>query len=597
MIISFTNVIGAIRSLGEAAQVITTNLKMWLGFETSETLGREEVVDGDFPTETNWVLSSASISNNKCTMTSVGGASTYFYQSGLNLTQDKPYNISFKATRISGDTDLTFNRASGNNVSGAPTISNTDEYSFNFTPSQDENGFGLKRFSGGSGAVWEIENFSVKELTQFTPDKSGNNNVGELFTGKALEFNGAGDYVDVDGFQMTGTNATFAFWFNSNDTLGRFFDTLSDSDNRLILSFNNNQISILDHSVSWFNFGSVLTNVWNRCVITINGTTAKCFVNGVQLGADKTISTIDMSSNTDAAIGSHVFGTQAYFDGSLSDFQIYNAVWSTDDITYDYANPQNLVTDRSGTSIELTNLKGYWHLSEGAGSIAYDSSGEGNNGTINGATYEPAQPRIPQLGMMNWSKPTIGSDVVTLIPDPNNTSQDILGNAVRDRLNSFNLDGSGYAEVADDDSINPTTEITVQCWIQSNTESDRGLVAKWKNPSAKDYMLYKLESNFRFYIGVNFGTSDTIPTSGWVNIAGTYDGSNIKTYINGTLSTTTALTGLIPNNSNTLDIGRYNEVNGTPYSERISDVLLYDIALDADEVENNYNAGLSAHTN
>ena len=48
MIISFTNVIGAIRSLGEAAQVITTNLKMWLGFETSETLGREEVTNGDY---------------------------------------------------------------------------------------------------------------------------------------------------------------------------------------------------------------------------------------------------------------------------------------------------------------------------------------------------------------------------------------------------------------------------------------------------------------------------------------------------------------------------------------------------------------------
>ena len=110
-------------------------------------------------------------------------------------------------------------------------------------------------------------------------------------------------------------------------------------------------------------------------------------------------------------------------------------------------------------------------------------------------------------------------------------------------------------------------------------------------------MLYKLTSNFRFYIGGNFGQSDTIPTSGWVNIAGTYDGSNIKTYINGVLSTTTVLTGSIPNNSNTLDIGRYNEANGTPYSERISDVLLYDTALDADEIENNYNAGLSAHTN
>ena len=133
----------------------------------------------------------------------------------------------------------------------------------------------------------------------------------------------------------------------------------------LFLSFHNNQISILDDTLSWFNFGSVTTSVWNRCVITIKGTTAKCFVNGVQLGVDKTISTIDLSLNTDAAIGSHVFGTQSYFDGSLSDFQIYDKVWFPDDITYDYANPQNLVTDRDGTSIGLSNLKGYWHLSEG----------------------------------------------------------------------------------------------------------------------------------------------------------------------------------------------------------------------------------------
>ena len=79
MIITFTNVIGAIRT---AFSVVRSGLKMWLGFETSETLGREEVIDGDFPTETNWVLSSASISDNKCTMTSVGGASTIIsYQS------------------------------------------------------------------------------------------------------------------------------------------------------------------------------------------------------------------------------------------------------------------------------------------------------------------------------------------------------------------------------------------------------------------------------------------------------------------------------------------------------------------------------------
>jgi hypothetical protein len=42
------NTISSFRSALAAAEVITTNLKMWLGFETSETLGREEVVNGDF---------------------------------------------------------------------------------------------------------------------------------------------------------------------------------------------------------------------------------------------------------------------------------------------------------------------------------------------------------------------------------------------------------------------------------------------------------------------------------------------------------------------------------------------------------------------
>ena len=51
MIITFTNVIGAIRNA--ISSVITTNLKMRLGFATSETLGREEVVDGGFSNQSN----------------------------------------------------------------------------------------------------------------------------------------------------------------------------------------------------------------------------------------------------------------------------------------------------------------------------------------------------------------------------------------------------------------------------------------------------------------------------------------------------------------------------------------------------------------
>jgi len=595
MIISFTNVIGAIRSLGEAAQVITTNLKMWLGFETSETLGREEVVNGDFATDSDWAEGAGwdiDEANNRITRTAQSGSTSA--SQNISFVSGKSYSITYTLDVSAGSFLI---RLGGDGVLDTTARSVSNTYTEVVTASGNYTTLNLRAFNGTFAG--SISNVSVRELTQITPDKSGNNNVGELFTGKALDFDGAGDYVDVSGFSMSGNNATFAFWayIRDNARADYFFDFQS-STTRFILGFGQASQKLAVYSGGWQDFGDPPQDQWVRIVLTVKGTIAKCFVDGVQLGTDKTISTYDFSSATTTHIGARYTPetNPKWYDGILSDFQVYDKVWLTDDVAYDYANPQNLVTDRDNTTIALSNLKAYWAMSEGAGSLTYDSSGEGNNGTINGATYEPAQPRIPQLGMMNWAKSTPVSDEVTLIPNPNNTSQDIFGNAVRDRLNSFNLDGTGYAEVADDASINPTTEITVQCWIQFNSENDKGLVGKWKNPTY-DYMLYKRTDSFSFYIDTTSGTSNTISSSGWVNLAATYDGSNIKTYINGDLSTTTSHSGAIPNNTNVLEIGRFSENPSKSYSERISDVLLYDIALDAEEIENNYNAGLSAHTN
>lgn len=41
MIISFTNVIGSIRNVGKS--IITSGLKMWLGFKTSEVSGANQI--------------------------------------------------------------------------------------------------------------------------------------------------------------------------------------------------------------------------------------------------------------------------------------------------------------------------------------------------------------------------------------------------------------------------------------------------------------------------------------------------------------------------------------------------------------------------
>ena len=758
------NTISSFRSALAAAEVITTNLKMWLGFETSETLGAEKVVDGDFSSSVNWADSGNQwvINNNTATYTGDGTANDLLQE--ISFIGGRTYEIKIDVASIGGTLKVRFDNDQTNKAefsqTGIQTLYITATGSGNITDD-----LSISREPGVFNAV--LNSVSVKELTQITPDKSGNNNVGELFTGKALDFDGANDYVNTTGFEMAGTSFTFAFWIYPKATTYQFIMDLDvvGTDQRSILALYNNVD--VTQKFGWYNnpggfrqFGDPIQNEWQRVVFRLSPTTVECYVNGVQSGTTQSLATAHNYSNINNSVigGRNNLATTQRLDSNLSDFQIYNAYWSTDDIAYDYANPQNLVTDRDGTSIALSNLKAYWAMSEGAGSLAYDSSGEGNNGTINGADYVDAQPRIPQLGMQNWSK---GSNLVTysedfsgwtsqqitvipnattspigsgnatkiiattvstthqinklnlvasstcvasiytkaagtntleildgssavngaffdldtesvtnrgsgigtiesvgngwyrcstvivstgfriyhpssespisgdgttgiyiwgaqleqsssvgayrltdgaatlnstVIPNPTIPTKDIFGNLVRDRLNSFNLDGSGYAEVADDTDINPTTEITIQCWIQSNTENDKGLVAKWIG-TKKDYMLYKTTNKFSLYIGTTLLESGTLPSSGWVNIAGTYNGSTMKTFINGVESTTQAKTGAIPNNDNVLEIGRYAENNTYCYSERISDVLLYDTALDANEILNNYNAGLSAHTN
>ncbi len=405
-------------------------------------------------------------------------------------------------------------------------------------------------------------------------DSSGNSNNATLYTGKALSFDGTGDSYYVD-FGNTGVGLkTLAFWINLDSTTEKVLQLTSTqsvevSSGTITLNGTWTGSTIYVDATAT---STIAASNWKRVVIT---TTSAITVNDLELGR----------------IGS------AYGDFILSDLQIFDSVWTQADVTFDYNNPQHLVTDRAASSIALSNLKGYWHLSEGAGAINYDSSGEGNNGAISGATWVLRQATIPQLGLMDWSKPTIGSDVVTLVADPEDPSKDIRGNDVRLREHSFNLDGSGYATVADDNSINPTDAITVECWIYwTDAVTDKGIVAKWISSGGKDYMLYKqLSTKFAFYIGSTPLTCTTALSNGWNHIAGTYDKTNIKVYLNGDSDGTQAHTSAITNTTQVLDIGRYENSVAKSYSERIDDVRIYNRALSPDEIEQNYKAGLNQH--
>ena len=362
MYISLTNTIGAIRT---AVGIVRKNLQLWLDFEKSEVIGSELVVNGGFDTDSDWVKTNANISNGYFEMLVDGGGTASVKET--ILTVGNSYTLEFEileyASGLVGVSSA---------VSGTGFYPNAiGVFTYNFVAANTILSI------VGTEIGFKVDNISVKEVTQFAKDKSPNTNNAKLFTGKALSFNG-NDYVDIDGFTMSGDVATFAFWINPSTTVGKVLD-FSDStstDNRLAIGFFSNTLKLYSGAVGSYNlieFGDLTLNTYSRVVIAINGTSVSCYVNNSQLGSTGTIEGIDLSTIDGAAIGSAYYGSADFITAELSDVQIYNKAWTAEDIAFDYNNPNLLAIDNPATSLIVTDLKAYWALSEGDGLVAYDS--------------------------------------------------------------------------------------------------------------------------------------------------------------------------------------------------------------------------------
>ena len=84
--------------------------------------------------------------------------------------------------------------------------------------------------------------------------------------------------------------------------------------------------------------------------------------------------------------------------------------------------------------------------------------------------------------------------------------------------------------------------------------------------------------------------STALPLSTWSHVLCTYDGANIRVYINGLPSgTTPAQTGLITStNATALNVGRDSAGSGY-FNGTIDEVKIYGFALSSDEVKTEYN--------
>jgi len=204
-------------------------------------------------------------------------------------------------------------------------------------------------------------------------DTSGNNNHGQIYSGRALEFDGVSDYLSIadDASIRPTDNITVACWIRRNNAAASYETIFGKSNgwtNGVWLAMLSGQLRCeLDGAISHNDFnssaGALKLNVWYRIVMTYNTTDGGVlYINGQVVDTIAANGSITQASSTAYQIG----GSGSYFlDGSMSNFQLWDTAWTAADATYDYLNPESLALNAGGTSLTESNLKLWYPMQDG----------------------------------------------------------------------------------------------------------------------------------------------------------------------------------------------------------------------------------------
>ena len=152
------------------------------------------------------------------------------------------------------------------------------------------------------------------------------------------------------------------------------------------------------------------------------------------------------------------------------------------------------------------------------------------------------------------------------------------------------FDGDGdYIWISDETELNFSDALTVEGWIKLDTIGagyQATIAGKWDDLSGnyREYLLtVNASGQASFYIsstGVNFPKamwSTPLSTGAWYHLAGTYDGSNIKLYVDGIERASAPFTADMAINTEQLLIGADDGYGGT--SRKFTDGYVSDVRI------------------
>ena len=146
----------------------------------------------------------------------------------------------------------------------------------------------------------------------------------------SAEFNGSSDYIQTNN-AFSHTKHTIAAWVYPNGSGTRqIFDARDAASDGINIQFTSS--NTIAYGV---NTTDVIPNDtfsdWFYLSVTYNGSTARVYANGSEIGSASSSQTI--STTNDAVIGSRSYSTKTnYFNGNFANFAIWNRALSSDEI-------------------------------------------------------------------------------------------------------------------------------------------------------------------------------------------------------------------------------------------------------------------------
>jgi uncharacterized protein (TIGR02145 family) len=383
-----------------------------------------------------------------------------------------------------------------------------------------------------------------------TTDRFGNANKAYYFDGTTgPNYSITGSYMRLPANALPAGNRTISLWFNTNDVSNRpgllGYGGNGSCGTTLLMGLNVSgagQFHVQGHcgnNTAAYAYGSVPINNWYHWVLTIDGSTQKIYVNGVLKSTDNTFSGTTATAGVDFALGAitHSNGLSPYtdvnvgfFQGKLDDVRIYDSAMTDAQVMDLYANE---------------SMVAYYPFNGNAN----DESGNGYNGSVNGATI--TSDRFNEAAKAyNFTWNGTSSDKIQ-IPG----------------TSSLNFNSGGFS---------------ISAWFKFSGTSYNGynypIVSKHVCSENSGYILMLYNNKLTFWTGGTgwsgyLSTTDSYVDGNWYHAVATYDGTTRKIYVNGILKASDAVAYTSINAAN-IALGGYNGCNGG-FNGKLDDIRVY----------------------